>query len=239
VALLSCSVELASPAADARLRALVDVAFPCNLRCAGCRRAGGRGPPNRAALAAVAAQLAGVALQEDVRDVTAVFFGGEPLLDVEALADAASLVRDACAVGARGFEAAVITNGLLLDRVTAGRLAAAGFTTAQLTLLADRRADGHRAVDVQRLARVIRNARAARDVIDVLLRMEVSGPEELREALALVRVLEQEGLLAPPRPAAVLLGPPAPYAVQAQALFAAPAARRAALAARGQSPMMR
>ena len=59
----------------------------------------------------------------------------------------------------------------------------------------------------------------------MLVRFEVDGTDDLREALSTVRVLEREGLLSPPHPAAVLLGPRASYAAQARALFLARPAR--------------
>lgn len=235
MALLSCELE-PSGAGGARLIGLVDVAFPCTLSCAGCARGRRHGVPNGAAVAAVAAQLADRAERDDVEHVAVVFFGGEPLLDVEAVAEASGCIRDACARAGRGYDAAIITTGTLLDALTAGRLARAGFTAAQLTLPANRGADGCCAVDVRRIARVVRNARAARGDLELLIRMEVSGAGELRAALALVRIFEQEGLLAMPRPASVLLGPATPYAVQARALLAHPSARRGTLASAIRAP---
>jgi hypothetical protein len=230
VALLSCDLQPAGACGGARLRALVDLGFPCNLWCPGCARARSSAAPNGAALAAVAERLAEAAAAEPVEAVSAVLYGGEPLLDPDAVCTAASAVRDACAALGRGFEAALITNGLLLDAAAARRLSRAGIATVQIgfPIAGDPLGDPHR------IARVIRNARAARDELDVLLRVELDGPGELRQAPALVTRLEREGLLGPPRPAAVLLGGRATYAAQARALLAAPAVRRAALAARGR-----
>jgi sulfatase maturation enzyme AslB (radical SAM superfamily) len=239
VALLCCEVEPSGPTGGAKVRALLDLAFPCNLSCAGCARGRHGGLPEGAAVAAVAARLAARAGEDGVEDVVAVFFGGEPLLDVDTVTQASRQVRDVCAAAGRGYEAAVLTNGLLLDRLAAGHLAGAGFTTVQLTTPSERGADGRRLLDVRRIDRIVRAARAAREELDVLVRIEVSGSEELRQALTLVRILEQEGVLSPPRAGAVLLGPRASYAAQARALLLAPAARRAAFAALGQSPMIR
>jgi hypothetical protein len=61
--------------------------------------------------------------------------------------------------------------------------------------------------------------------VDVVVRCEVEGTDALREALTIVRVLEREGVLAPPRPAMVMLGPKASYPAQARALFTAPPPR--------------
>ena len=78
---------------------------------------------------------------------------------------------------------------------------------------------------VELLARLAHAAHDAREELDVLVRFEVNGTDDLREALSTVRVLEREGLLSPPRPAAVLIGPRASYAAQARALFLARPAR--------------
>jgi len=231
VALLSCDLSPAGPLGGARLLALVDVCFPCDLSCRDCSRGRQRGIPNRSAALAVGARLADVAASAPVETVSAVFFGGEPLLDAEALCAAAGAVRDACQAAGRAFEASVMTNGLLLDDAAGRRLAGAGFTSVQIGLPAVPGPRAHGAPDLQRLALALRNARAARDALDVLVRIETDGPGQLRAALDVVSLLDREGLLAPPRPAAVLLGARAPYAAQARALLIAPALRRAALAA--------
>lgn len=231
MALLSCDVQ-PSGLGKARLQALVDLCFPCNLACPGCTRGRQRGLPNRAAALAVAGRLAEAARAEQVVAVSAVFYGGEPLLDADALCAAAGRVRDACAAEGRGYDAAVVTNGLLLDAGTAHRIARAGVSTVQIGFPAGEESPG----GVHRLLQAVRNARAAREALDVLVRVEMDGPGELRAALELVSLLDREGLLAPPRPAAVLLGARASYAAQARALLAAPVVRRAALAARALGP---
>jgi sulfatase maturation enzyme AslB (radical SAM superfamily) len=151
-------------------------------------------------------------------------FGGEPLLDTEAVVTASARVRDACARAGCGYDAAVITNATLLDGFGARRLSRAGVRTLQVTIPVGRRGAGG-ALDHQRFARILRSVREAREELDVLVRFEVDGTDDLREALSTVRVLEQEGLLSPPHPAAVLLGPRATYAAQARALFLARPAR--------------
>ena len=115
----------------------------------------------------------------------------------------------------------MITNALLLDGYAARRLARSGIGTVQVTLPSSlREPDGaHASIDVQRVARVVRNVREARDEVELVLRCEVTANDDLREALTVVRVLEREGVLAPPRAATVLIGPPASYAAQARALF--------------------
>jgi sulfatase maturation enzyme AslB (radical SAM superfamily) len=151
-------------------------------------------------------------------------FGGEPLIDADAVATASTRVRDACARAGCGYEATVITNATLLDGFGARRLSRAGVTALQVTIPVARRG-AHAALDQQRFARVLRSVREAREVLEVLVRFEVNGTDDLREALSTVRVLEREGLLSPPHPAVVLIGPRASYAAQARALFVARPAR--------------
>jgi MoaA/NifB/PqqE/SkfB family radical SAM enzyme len=222
MSLLSYDLEPSDTLPGPRLRAVVDIAFPCNLSCPGCARGRQRGRPARGALLAVADRLASLVDETGAAATSAVLFGGEPMLDLDAVVGASSRVRDACARAGCGYEGAVITNALLLDGYAARRLARSGIGTVQVTLRsAPRGPDGmHVSIDVQRVARMVRNLREARNEVDVLLRAEVSGDDDLREALTVVRVLEREGVLAPPRAATVLIGPPATYAVQARAIFA-------------------
>ena len=221
MSLLSYELEPADPLPGPRLRALVDLAFPCNLSCPGCARGRQRGRPARAALLGVAERLASLVEETGAAATSAVMFGGEPMLDLDAVVGASSRVRDACARAGCGYESAVITNALLLDGYAARRLARAGIGTVQVTLPSPPREaeDARASLDVQRVARVVRNVREARDEVELVLRCEVSANDDLREALMVVRVLEREGGLAPPHAATVLIGPPATYAAQARALF--------------------
>ena len=192
MALLSYELEASESGAGARLCALVDVGFPCNLTCRGCARGRQRGRPARAPLLAVAERLAILVEEESPRTVSAVLFGGEPMLDLDAIVASSTRVRDACARAGVGYACAVITNALLLDGYAARRLSRAGVGTVQVTLpLAPHDDEGEpAAVDVQRVARVVRNVREVREEVDVVVRCEVEGADELREALAIVRVLE-------------------------------------------------
>ena len=221
MSLLSYELEPSDAQPGPRLRALVDLGFPCNLSCPGCARGRQRGRPARAALLGVADRLASLVDETGASATSAVLFGGEPMLDLDAVVGASSRVRDACARAGCGYEGAVITNALLLDGYAARRLARSGIGTVQVTLPSSlREPDGaHASIDVQRVARVVRTVREARDEVELVLRCQVTANDDLREALTVVRVLEREGVLAPPRAATVLIGPPASYAAQARALF--------------------
>jgi sulfatase maturation enzyme AslB (radical SAM superfamily) len=228
--LLDYDLEPREGAAAPRLRARVDLGLPCNLRCDGCARCRQRGRPSRAALTAVAERTASLVEETGAGAVSLVVFGGEPLLDLDAVLATSMRVRDACERRGCAYDAAVITNATLLDGPAARRLARAGVGVLQVTVPAQQRPPGSERAreDVQQLARIIRNVREAHDDVDLVIRCEVNGTDDLRDALSTVRVLEREGVLAPPRPAAVVLAPRASYAAQATALFSSPAVRHAA-----------
>lgn len=224
MAVLAYDLDPTEGLAGPRLKALFDLGFPCNLTCGECARGRQRGRPNRAAALAVAERLAGLVAETATAATSVVMFGGEPLLDTDAVVTASIRVRDACARAGCGYDATVITNATLLDGFGARRLSRAGVSTLQIPIPVGRRGAGG-ALDHQRFARILRSVREAREELDVLVRFEVDGTDDLREALSTVRVLEREGLLSPPHPAAVLLGPRASYAAQARALFLARPAR--------------
>lgn len=225
MAILAYDLDATEGLGGPRLRALLDLGFPCNLACGGCARGRQRGRPNRSAALAVADRLAGLVGETGAAATSLVLFGGEPLLDADAVVSCSALVRDACAREGCGYEATVMTNATLLDGFVARRLSRAGVTTLQVTIPVRGRVAPEGSLDRQRFARMVRSMREARDELEVLVRFEVNGTDDLREALSTVRVLEHEGLLSPPRPAAVLLGPRASYAAQARALFVARPAR--------------
>ncbi len=229
MAVLAYDLDPTEGLAGPRLKALLDLGFPCNLTCGGCARGRQRGRPNRAAPLAVADRLAGLVAETAAGAASLVLFGGEPLLDTDVVVACSARVRDACARDGCGYDATVITNATLLDGFGARRLSRAGVTTLQVTLPVGARAASRSSLDQQRFARILRSIREARAELDVLVRFEVDGAEDLREALSTVRVLEREGMLASPHPAAVLLGPRASYAAQARALFLARPARAAAV----------
>lgn len=231
MALLAYDLDPTGGLAGPRLTALLDLGFPCNLACGGCVRGRQRGRPNRAPALAVAERLAALVAETGASTTSVVLFGGEPLLDADAVVTAAARVRDACARAGCGYDATVITNATLLDGFCARRLSRAGVTTLQVSIpLGGRGAPG--ALDRARFGRILRSVREAREELDVLVRFEVDGTDDLREALSTVRVLEREGLLSPPHPTAVLLGPRASYAAQARALFLARPARTASAVTR-------
>jgi sulfatase maturation enzyme AslB (radical SAM superfamily) len=208
------------------LRALVDVDFPCNLGCAGCTRR--RAPaPDRATLDALAERLVAAIDGTDAGRVLPVFFGGEPLLDADGVARASTRVRAACARRGVAYEACAITNGTLLDDRAAVVLAAAGISRVQVTLAGTAAVHDWRRplAGAGSFHRIVRNIRAVRQRLSVVVRCDVGEGCGLGSVADLVRVLEEEGFFDEPNPAMVLLGRPASYASQARALlsFGSPA----------------
>lgn len=203
------------------LRALVDLGFPCNLACAGCARRRSP-PPDAVALEDLAANLARGIVESAPAQTAVVFYGGEPLLDVDGVARASAALRTACRRIGAEYDASVITNGTLLDERAADALAAAGISKVQVTLAGPPPLhDGRRPLaGAGSFHRILRNLRAARRHLDVLLRCDVAEGCGLGAVADLVRLLEAEGFFEEPRPATILLGRPGSYASQARAILA-------------------
>jgi sulfatase maturation enzyme AslB (radical SAM superfamily) len=209
-------------AAGARvLRALVDLGFPCNLACAGCARRRSP-PPDAVALEDLAENLARAVEESEPARAAVVFYGGEPLLDVEGVAQASAAIRAACRRLGAAYDATVITNGTLLDERAALALAAAGVLKVQVTLAGPPPMhDGRRPLGgAGSFHRILRNLRGARQHLAVLVRCDVAEGCGLGAVADLVRLLEAEGFFEEPHPATILLGRPGSYASQARAILA-------------------
>jgi sulfatase maturation enzyme AslB (radical SAM superfamily) len=208
------------------LRALVDLGFPCNLGCRDCPRRRAV-TPARGAAAALAAQLVRAVEDGEVGRVAAVWYGGEPLLDLEGLVRASSQVRTACARRGALYEACAITNGTLLDERASVALAAAGIGRVQVTLAGMQAAHDARRplLGMGSFRIVVRNLHAARLRLGLVVRLDLVDGCGLSAVADLVRLLEEQGLFEDPRPATVILGRAGSYASQARALldFALPA----------------
>jgi len=208
------------------LRALVDLGFPCNLGCPDCPRPRAATPAHGAA-GALAAQLVRAVESGEARRVAAVWYGGEPLLDLDGLARASSQVRTACARRGAVYEGCAITNGTLLDDRAAVTLAAAGIGRAQVTLAGPQTVHDLRRplLGMGSFRLVVRNLHAARLRLGLVIRFDLANGNSLSAVTDLVRLLEEQGLFDEPNPATVILGRTGSYASQARALleFALPA----------------
>src|SRR5512138_1426200 len=191
------------------LRALVDLGFPCNLACAGCARRRSP-PPDPVALEDLAANLARAVADAGPERAAVVFYGGEPLLDVDGLSRASAAIRVACRRLGATYDASVITNGTLLDDRAAVALAAAGIGKVQVTLAGPPPLhDGRRPLaGAGSFHRILRNLRTARRHVSVLVRCDVAEGCGLGAVADLVRLLEAEGFFEEPHPATILLGRP-------------------------------
>jgi uncharacterized protein len=124
------------------------------------------------------------------------FYGGEPLLSLELIAETAARMKSLCERKGVTFSAALITNGTLLTESVAQRLVPLGLTQAQITL------DGpeylHNASRPFKSGKgsfkeIIKNVKAACDIIKV----QVGGnftKENYREFPRLLDYLMGEGL---------------------------------------------
>src|SRR5690242_11747106 len=88
---------------DQTVRCLVDLAMPCNMRCAGCDGRPNATPWSDGAARALADQVAGRA--DGASELAMAVFGGEPLLDPARVVMLASRVARACEERGAAFSA--------------------------------------------------------------------------------------------------------------------------------------
>ena len=168
----------------------------CNLRCDYCyeRPSPGRmtGETERAVLGFADRRMPGA------ESVSVSWFGGEPTLCLGTIERMQAGLRAlADRHGARLMPAGIVTNGWLLDREAAERLAAAGVATAQITL------DGPREVhDARRklpdgrgtFDRIVGNLAGAADILRCAVRVNVDERNAASAAIV-VAELRRAGLL--------------------------------------------
>jgi len=199
---------------------LVDLHLPCNMQCDGCDGSS----PHAALLTPqlVEALSTGIMARVDEERADALdlaLYGGEPLLDLEAVLTLSADVRRRCAARGVAYTGHLITNGSLLAEVEPGRLAACGLTRVQVTL------DGVGAVhDARRrmldgtssFERVVEGLRRARGSVAILVR--ATADSLTHEVEDLLSALDTDGLLAGDPGVALYVAGPAPYAQQARDL---------------------
>jgi len=198
------------------VRCLVDLAMPCNMRCAGCdgrRDAIALTDPVAKALSASV-----LARAEGATSLAVAVYGGEPLLDAARVVTLSTRLRRGCAEQGIAFAAHLITNGTLLADVRPRRLADAGVRTVQVTLDGARRTHDARRRMLDGSGswrRVVEGLKHVREAASIVVRSPADGlapVEELLEALDQERLLEGDAL-------AVYVARPAPYADQARDLL--------------------
>jgi len=124
------------------------------------------------------------------------WFGGEPLLEIEAIRRLTAKLRGACETAGKTYSAEVVTNGVLLDARIASDLADLGVGEAQITLEGAQRlhdkvrfTSGHEGS----FERVLEGLRSASPFITINVRVHVA-PYNVDSVLELLRVLAERDL---------------------------------------------
>lgn len=124
------------------------------------------------------------------------WFGGEPLLEIEAIRRLTSKLRGACEGAGKTYSAEVVTNGVLLDATIASELAELGVGEAQITLEGAQRlhdkvrfTSGHEGS----FERVLEGLRTASPFITINVRVHVA-PYNVDSVLELLGVLAERDL---------------------------------------------
>lgn len=124
------------------------------------------------------------------------WFGGEPLLEMEAIRRLTAKLRSTCDTAGKTYSAEVVTNGVLLDAKVASDLAALGVGEAQVTLEGARRlhdkvrfTSGHEGTFEQ----VLQGISSASPFIKINVRVHVA-PYNVDSVLELLDVLSERKL---------------------------------------------
>jgi len=124
------------------------------------------------------------------------WFGGEPLLEIEAIRRLTAKLRGACETAGKSYSAEVVTNGVLLDAKIASDLADLGVGEAQITLEGAQRlhdkvrfTSGHEGS----FERVLEGLRSASPFITINVRVHVA-PYSFDSVLELLSVLAEREL---------------------------------------------
>jgi len=176
----------------------IGMTMACNFACPYCFEEHRPEHMTPATADAVVAFVVERIARAQARSVHVNWFGGEPLLNVDVLCDLSARLRAEAARAGASYDSMAITNGALLTRAVAERLAASGVGLVQVTL------DGPREVhDARRpfkggqpsFDRIVANLRAVGDAIRVIVRVNVDRENHPRVG-ELVDALADAGVLA-------------------------------------------
>jgi len=176
----------------------IGMTMACNFACPYCFEEHRPEHMTRETADAVVAFVVARITLAQARSVHVNWFGGEPLLNVDVLCELSSRLRAEAARAGAIYESMAITNGALLTRSVAERLAASGVGLVQVTL------DGPRDVhDARRpfkggqpsFDRIVGNLREVGDAIRVIVRVNVDRENHPRVG-ELVDALADAGVLA-------------------------------------------
>lgn len=171
----------------------------CNLSCQYCHHAAGRGGVymSESTAQAAAAWAQTLLNAKPVRSFNVTYYGGEPLLNMDAIYVFSNAMAAFCSEHRIAFTSAAVTNGTLLTPTSIDKLSALGITALQITL--DGPADIH---NVRRpysdgapsFERVMAGLRCASARMNVALNVVVDDQNSERVA-ELLDYLKREGIL--------------------------------------------
>jgi uncharacterized protein len=129
-------------AGDDALKPTILTTYACNLACVYCVEEGVRDPVFMDADTArrAAAYVLERARRQGVKRIALTFYGGEPLLNPEALRTIASSLKTSCPEAGLAFGFGLITNGTLLSAALVDELTGLGLAGIKVTLDGDRAA---------------------------------------------------------------------------------------------------
>lgn len=176
----------------------IGMTMACNFACPYCFEEHRPEHMTRETADAVVAFIVERIARVQARSVHVNWFGGEPLLNLDVLCELSSRLRAEAARAGASYASLAITNGALLTRTVAERLAASGVGVVQVTL------DGPRDVhDARRpfkggqpsFDRIVANLREVGNAIRVIVRVNVDRENHPRVG-ELVDALADAGVLA-------------------------------------------
>jgi uncharacterized protein len=180
------------------LKVMVLTTYECNFACTYCVEEGVKQPVRlqEDKAAQIVRWIAARLEQQGAERLLLNFYGGEPLLNMAGLEQVAAPLRAYAQAHGLEFEGSVTTNGALLNRTTAERLARLGIQWAKVTLDGDR--DAHDAKRPFRSGRgsfdlILRNLEEVWDLIEIRVTGNVDG-QNLHAVPRLLDYLEAHGL---------------------------------------------
>ncbi|ASQ90488.1 hypothetical protein CHL67_05730 [Prosthecochloris sp. GSB1] len=192
----------------------------CNFACSYCYERSEPFTMSSETVERVAVHVARELASGRFRSMHVTWYGGEPLLpeSFDVVVSLSERMLSSCGLYDVSYSANIITNGYLLDRMTARRLVDNRVALAQITLdgppeLHDRTRTLKNGSGT--FGRIMSNIRSARDLLRFSIRMNVNAGNA-DAVLALKRVLREEGMLADAGRTAFYLSPVRSYTASCQ-----------------------
>jgi uncharacterized protein len=118
----------------APLRFVVAPTLDCNFNCFYCFEAKSKEKMSSEVQDSLASFVASRLKVSSSRNLTVEWYGGEPLLALDVVRNLSFRFRNLCQTSGTVYNAALVTNGLLLDRATVGALSDCGIRSYHVTL---------------------------------------------------------------------------------------------------------